>query len=349
MIVQILFVEHLSNGQHHGKVGARANGNPLVGKQLGRLRVAGIDDNRLAAIFVRKLHIVGSLAIPSNNRIHAPHDQKLGVEQVGCLETRQVVVDALGAHGHVHANMEHLARRVARARMLAPCAEARVPPRSQRETVLLKAGVLGMEDAVRTKLFFDFLHLLSDGVQCFFPANLYEVALTGTLFANALHGMQKTGLSIEFLLPGVAHGAGTGLNLALPDVFPTAIFAAAVLVDGIVGLDCNNLAILHVATQYTSGVPATICGAGSVENAIALVTLAAFLNQLLLIHQFTSLSKTRQPGTNAQVRARLVILFQRNAPFAPGPFRFHEAKYAPQNQLKMARDGLAAEFSFRSC
>ena len=290
VIVQILFVEHLSNGQHHGKVGARANGNPLVGKQLGRLRVAGIDDNRLAAIFVRKLHVVGSLTIPGHHRIHAPHNQKLRIEQVGSLETRQVVINALGAHGHVHTNVEHLARRMAGAGMLAPCAEAGVPPRSQRETVLLKARVLGMEDAVGAVLFLDLLHLVGDGVQRLFPANLHEIAFAGTFFAHALHGMKKARLGIELFFPGVAHGARARLHLTLPDVLPAAILAAAVLVDGIVGLDCNDFAVFHVATQNARGVPATICGARRVEDAIALVTLAAFFNQLLLVHQFTSLS-----------------------------------------------------------
>ena len=290
VVVQVLFIEHLGHGQHHGKVGTGTNGNPLVSQKLGRLRVTRIDDNRLAAVFVGKLHVIGGLAIPSNNGIHAPHDQQLGVEQVGCLETGQVVVDALGAHGHVHANMEHLARRMAGAGMLAPCAEAGVPPRSQREAVLLKARVLGMEDAVGAVLFLDLLHLVGDGVQRLFPANLHEIAFAGTFFAHALHGMKKARLGIELFFPGVAHGARTSLHLALPDVLPATILAAAVLVDGIVGLDCNDFAVFHVATQNARRVPATICGARRVEDAIAIVTLAAFFNQLLLVHQFTSLS-----------------------------------------------------------
>ena len=174
--------------------------------------------------------------------------------------------------------------------MLAPCAEAGVPPRSQREAVLLKARVLRMEDAVRTVLFLDFFHLVSNGVQRLFPADLNEVAFASTFFANALHGMKKARFSVEFLFPGVAHGTRTRLHLTLPDVLPAAILAAAVLVDGIVGLDCNDFAVFHVATQNARGVPATICGARRVEDAIAIVTLAAFFNQLLLVHQFTSLS-----------------------------------------------------------
>ena len=141
-----------------------------------------------------------------------------------------------------------------------------------------------------TVLFLDFFHLFGNGVQCFFPADLHKVAFASTFFAHALHGVKKARFSVEFLFPGVAHGARTRLHLTLPDVFPTAILAAAVLVDGVVGLDCNDFAVFHVATQNTRRVPAAICGARRVEDAIALVTLAAFFNQLLLIHQFTSLS-----------------------------------------------------------
>ena len=50
--------------------------------------------------------------------------------------------------------------------------------------------------------------------------------------------------------------------------------------------DTRVLSLVFDVAQYTGGVPATICGAGSVENAIALVTLAAFFNQLLLFKQF---------------------------------------------------------------
>ena len=72
VIEHVLLEEHLRDGEHHGQVGAGADGNPLVGDELGRLGVARVDDDGLDTVFVRELHVVGRLSVPRHDRIHAP-------------------------------------------------------------------------------------------------------------------------------------------------------------------------------------------------------------------------------------------------------------------------------------
>lgn len=160
VVDHILLEEHLGHGEHHGQVSAGADRNPLVGENLGRLGVARVDDDGLQTVLVGQLHVVGRRAEPGDHRVHAPHDEELGVEQVGSLEARQGVLQAAGDLGEINSEVQHLAGGVSRGGMLAPGAEARLPPGSQREAVLLEAGILGMEDAVGTVLPLDFLHLL---------------------------------------------------------------------------------------------------------------------------------------------------------------------------------------------
>ena len=153
------------------------------------------------------------------------------------------------------------------------------------EAVLLERRVLRMEDAVGAVLGLDLLHLIGDGVESLFPGNLHEVALAGTLFAHALHRVQKTRLSLDFLLPGMTHGARTHLDVALPDVLPAAILAAVVGVDRVVRFNGDELVVLHVALQHACRVPAAVCRAGSVEDALPLVLSAAGIDDSLLVHR----------------------------------------------------------------
>ena len=114
VVDQVLLVEHLGDCEHHGKVGAGADGNPLIGKDLCRLRIARIDDDRLAAVLVSELHIVGRRAEPRDNRVHSPHDEEFGIEDVGRLETRKRLRKPLRGLGEVDAQMQHLACGMAR-------------------------------------------------------------------------------------------------------------------------------------------------------------------------------------------------------------------------------------------
>ena len=139
---------------------------------------------------------------------------------------------------------------MARGGVLAPGAEARLPPGGQREAVLLEAGVLGMEDAVGAVLLLDLDHLLGDGVQRLLPGDLDEVALARALLAHALHGMQKARVGVQLLLPGMAHGARAHLHVALPRVLPTAVLAGVVGVHRVVGLNGDDLPVLLVALQH---------------------------------------------------------------------------------------------------
>ena len=143
-----------------------------------------------------------------------------------------------------------------------------------------------MEDAVGAVLLLDLDHLLGDGVERLFPADLHEVAAAGALFAHALHGMQKARVGMELLLPGMAHGAGAHLHVALPGVLPAAILAAVVGVDRVVGLNGDELLVLHVALQHAGRVPAPVGRARRVEDALALATLPAGLDDPLFVHRF---------------------------------------------------------------
>ena len=186
--------------------------------------------------------------------------------------------------------MQHLAGGMARSGMLAPGTKARFPPRGQREAVLLKTGILGVEDTVRTVLALDLLHLLGNGVQRLFPANLYEVTLARTLLAHALHGVEQTGLSVQLLFPGMAHGARAHLHIALPGVLPTAVLTAIVGVHRVIGLNRNELAVLGVALQHTGRVPTAISRARRVEDALTFSTVAAGVDDSLFVHRFLLVS-----------------------------------------------------------
>ena len=286
VVDQVLFVEHLRHGQHHGQVGAGTDGYPLVGQDLGRLRVARVDDDGLAAVLVRKLHVVRRRPEPGHHRVHAPHDEELGVEDVGRLEAGRGRALAARDLGQVDAQMKHLAGRMPRRGVLAPGAEAGLPPGGQGKPVLLEAGVLRMEDAVGAVLLLDLDHLLRNGVERFFPADGHEVAFARTLLAHALHGVQKPRLGVELLLPRMAHGAGAHLHVALPDVLPAAVLAAVVLVDGVVRLDRDDLAVLDVALQDTCRVPAAVRRARRVEDAFPFPPCTARIDDALFVHRF---------------------------------------------------------------
>ena len=83
----------------------------------------------------------------------------------------------------------------------------------------------------------------------------------------------------------MAHGTRAHLHVALPDVLPTAVLAAVVLVDGVVGLNCEDLAVFDVALQNTCRVPAAVCRAGRVEDALAFASGAAGIDDGLFVHQ----------------------------------------------------------------
>ena len=116
-----------------------------------------------------------------------------------------------------------------------------------------------MEDAIRAILGLDLLHLLGNGVQGLVPADGYEVSLARTLFPDALHGVQKARLAVELLLPGMAHSTRTCLDVALEQFLPRLVLAAVVLVDGVIGFDCEDLAIFHVTFQNAGRIPTAIC------------------------------------------------------------------------------------------
>ena len=285
VVDEVLFVEHLRNRQHHGKVGAGADGNPLVGENLGALRVARIDDDGLATVLVGELHVVRRRAEPRDDRVHAPHDEQLRIEDVGRLEARQRVGSTLRAARQIDAEVQHLAGGVTRRGVLSPRAEACFPPRSQREAVLFEAGILGMEDAVRAVLALDLLHLLGDGVKRLFPADLNEVTVAGALFANALHRMQKARFGVELLFPGMTHGTRTHLDVALPDVLPAAILAAVILVHGVIGLDREDLPFFDMAFEDACRIPAAVCRTGRVEDALSFASGTAGIDDGLFVHQ----------------------------------------------------------------
>ena len=134
VVDQVLFVEHLRHGQHHGQVGAGTDGYPLVGQDLGRLGVARVDDDGLAAVLVRELHVVRRGPEPGHHRVHAPHDEELGVEDVGRLEAGRGRALAARHLGQVDAEVQHLASRMPRRGVLAPGTEAGLPPGSRGET-----------------------------------------------------------------------------------------------------------------------------------------------------------------------------------------------------------------------
>lgn len=85
------------------------DGNPLIGEDLGGLGVARVDDDGLQSVLVGQLHVVGRRAEPGDHRIHAPHDEELGVEEVGRLETGHGVLQAAGDLGEVNTEVQHLA------------------------------------------------------------------------------------------------------------------------------------------------------------------------------------------------------------------------------------------------
>lgn len=113
--------------------------------------------------------------------------------------------------------------------------------------------------------------------------------LPGPFFPDALHGVQKTRFAVEFLLPGMAHGTRTCLDVALEQFLPRLVLAAVVLVDGVIGFDCEDLAILHVAFQNASRIPAAICRTRGVEDALAFATLLARIYDALLVHTYLPL------------------------------------------------------------
>ena len=259
VVEHVLLEEHLRDGEHHGQVGAGTDGDPLVGDELGRLGVARIDDDGLDAVFVCELHVVGRLPVPRDDRVHAPQDEELGIEDVRSLEARNRVLQASCDLGQVDAQVQHLAGRVSRGGVLSPSTKTSFPPRCQRKAVLLEARILRMEDAIGTVFGLDLLHLIGDGVQRLVPADGYEVSLARPLFPDALHGVQKTRLAVEFLLPGMSHGARARLDVAFEQFLPRLVLAAVVLVDGVIGFDCEDLAILHMAFQNAGRIPTAIC------------------------------------------------------------------------------------------
>lgn len=289
MVEHVLLEEHLRDGEHHGQVCAGADGNPLVSDELCRLGVARIDDDGLDAVLVRELHVVGRLPVPRHDRIHAPQDEELGIEDVRSLEARNRVLQATRDLGQIDAQVQHLAGCMSRGRVLSPSTKTGFPPRCQRKAVLLEARILRMKDAIGAIFGFDLLHLVGDGVQRLVPADGYEVSLARTLFPDALHGVQKTRLAVELLLPGMAHGARTCLDVALEQFLPRLVLAAVVLVDGVIGFDREDLAILHMAFQNASRIPAAICRTRGVEDALAFATLLARIYDALLVHTYLPL------------------------------------------------------------
>ena len=169
--------------------------------------------------------------------------------------------------------------------MLAPRAEARFPPRRQREAVLLETGVLRVENAVGAVLLADLDHLVGDGVERLFPADRHKVAAARALLPHALHRVQTARLGVDLQFPRMAHRARAHLHVAFPDVFPAAVLAAVVLVDGIVGFDRDNLAVLLMAAQDARRVPAPVRRAAGVEDALSLAALLAGLDDGLFVHQ----------------------------------------------------------------
>ena len=72
----------------------------------------------------------------------------------------------------------------------------------------------------------------------------------------------------------MAHGAGAGLEHAGLDGILVVILACDTRIDRVVGLDGDDLPILHAALDQAGGVPTAVVMAGGVEEVDPLVTLA---------------------------------------------------------------------------
>ena len=121
------------------------------------------------------------------------------------------------------------------------------------------------------------LHLARDGVECFFPGDALEVAFARPLLADPLHGVQQAIFGVQLLAPCVSHGARASLKHARLHGFLVVVFARNARVHGIVGLDGDDLPILHAAFDEAGGVPAAVVVARGVKMLHPLMALTQLL------------------------------------------------------------------------
>ena len=276
VVVEVLGVEHVGHGQAERRVGAGADGYPLGAQGLGAHVVHRVDEDELAAALLGQLHVVGHVAEPRHHGIESPEHHELGVQQVGGLETGECVGRPLDkAVGEAHAQVEVLGGGTAGGGMVAPTGDGARHIGGEREVRALERHVVAVvQPGVVGILLGHLLHLACDGVERLVPGYALETALAGAFPAHALHGVEQAVLRVELLAPRMAHGTGAGLEHAGLDGILVVILACDTRIDRVVGLDGDDLPILHAALDQAGGVPTAVVMAGGVEEVDPFVTLA---------------------------------------------------------------------------
>ncbi len=201
-VVQIFGQHHVRHRAHHRGVGARADGNPLVGEGGGRERVTRVNANHARAVFPRKFdEVIGVGAVAHLGGVPAPHDDVAAVEPVLPLVARdERAVD--GGRGDVGraprigvVNAETAAKEIHQTAGDVRPVELVITPRAVRDEKRVVA-VLGLDSN----------HLAGDFAQSLVPRNADELPL-----AALPHPFQRIQQPIGMILSaqiGTSAGAG---------------------------------------------------------------------------------------------------------------------------------------------
>ena len=242
----------MGDGVHEGRVGSRADGQPLVRVSGARLvqAVVDVDDLRTGLAHLREVVDDVGAAHARVGRAVAEHD-----DQVGLLGLRHgrgvhaVIGVAAVAVGVGHAGLHHVrgivgvalqvaAHQVRKAREQAACGGGNAAA-----VVHVHGLVAVLVDGV--------LERVGDALVCLVPADLLELALAA--LALALHGLHEAVGRVDPAADGAAAQAGTGLQ-------PGGIAH-------VVRFGVDDLAVLHVPAQQAR--------AAAVDDALAVDDLVS--------------------------------------------------------------------------
>ena len=266
-----LVVHHpfVRDGACHGGVGARTDGQPLVGMARRAFVEAVVDVDDAAAALIDSLAHAGEIphdVRPAHARFSgavAEHHHEVGVELgFGHRRREHVVVGAaILAVQKRQCGREHVRRVVVHA------AQAASQHVEQTRRGVARRGVharsVDFVDGLVAVRVDDALELAGDGVDGLVPADLLELALTA--LADALHGLRQAVGVVE----PAAHGAAAQAGACLQGV-----------VAGVVGFHVDDLAIAAVPLEYAAAAavhialaPGDLVG-GRVGCAVRAVSLA---------------------------------------------------------------------------
>ena len=214
LVVKVVFDDVANPAEHHGDVGAGANGQPNVGtRRIGR--ETGVDDDGLRA---RSAQLDDGAACRRgrvSRRSRAPHDVSVDGDG-GVVQLRAARVGDGGVARAVYERHGEVARQIA---LSAAGLEhvARAPevaePRGAEE-LRGSAAAGGAQETFEARLLLHLHKRIGDGVDRLFPRN--ALPLVSAAFPNALHGVLVAVRMVERLNAGqpfrayAAFGHGVG-------------------------------------------------------------------------------------------------------------------------------------------